>query len=96
MLRFPKATYLPLLFKLILSERLSKSLRGSDVLILPEIINLVSVLFHNFIEFIILLHTFLLVISFARCKEYMICLISSSKFSHVLPAFTCASDVDNL
>ena len=49
----------------------------------------------TFIEFIILLYTFL-VISFARYKEYMICLISFSKFSVVLPAFTCARATDNL
>ena len=35
-------------------------------------------------------------ISFARCKEYMICLISLSKFSDVLPAFTCARAIGNL
>ena len=29
-------------------------------------------------------------ISFARYKECMICLISLSKFLDVLPAFTCA------
>ena len=34
--------------------------------------------------------------SFARYKEYMICLISFSKFSDVLPAFTCASVICNL
>ena len=43
----------------------------------------------------ILLYTFL-VVSFARYKEYMICLISLSKFSDVLPAFTCTSAIGNL
>ena len=81
MLRFDKATYLSLLFKFILSERLSNSLWQSDVLL--------------FSEFIILLYTFL-VISFARNKEYIICLIWFSKFSDVLPAFTCASAIGNL
>ena len=33
MLRLDKATYLSLLFKFILSERLSNSLRGSDALL---------------------------------------------------------------
>ena len=33
MLRFDKATYSSLLFKFILSERLSNSLLGSDVLL---------------------------------------------------------------
>ena len=42
-----------------------------------------------------LLYTFL-VIYFARCKEYMICLISFNKFSDVLPAFTCRSATGNL
>ena len=56
---------------------------------------LVSILFYNFIEFIILLHTFI-VISFAQYKEYIICLISFSRFPDVLPAFTCAGVVCNL
>ena len=43
----------------------------------------------------LLLYTFL-VISFARYKEYMICLISFSKFSDVLPGFTCARAIGNL
>ena len=82
MLRFIKATYLSLLFKFILSEFL-------------EFINIVSILFYNFIEFIILLYTFL-VTSFSRYKRYMICLISFTKFSDVLPAFTCGSAISNL
>ena len=36
MLSFNKATYLLLLFKFILSKRLSNSLYGSDVLLFPE------------------------------------------------------------
>ena len=40
-----------------------------------------------------LLYT-LLVISFAQYKQYMIGSISFSKFSDVLPAFTCASGID--
>ena len=95
MLRFDKARYLSLLFKFILSGRLSNSLWGSDVLLFSEFINIVSILFYNFIEFIILLYTFL-VISFARYKEYMICLISFSKFSDVLIDFTCARAIGNL
>ena len=42
-----------------------------------------------------LLYTFL-VISFAQYKEYTICLISLSKFSDVLLAFTCARAIGNL
>ena len=38
------------------------------------------------------MHTFL-VISFARYRDYTICLISFSNFSDVLPAFTCASAI---
>ena len=56
---------------------------------------IVSILFYNFIQFIILLYTFL-VISFARYREYIICLISFSKFLDVLPASTCASAIGNL
>ena len=48
-----------------------------------------------FTEFVILLYTFL-VISFVRYKDYMIRRISFSKFSDVLPAFTCASVICNL
>ena len=49
-----------------------------------ELINVVSILFYNFVEFIILLYTFL-VISFARYEEYMVWRILFSKFSDVLP-----------
>ena len=56
---------------------------------------LVSILFYNFIECIILLYAFL-VIYFARYKKYMICLVSFSKFSGVLPACTCAKNVGSL
>ena len=52
-------------------------------------------MFYNFIEFIILLYTFL-VIYFDRYKEYIICLISFSKFSDVLATFTCASAIGHL
>ena len=83
-------TNLSFFFKFILSERLSNSLWGSDVLLSPE-----SILLYNFIEFIMLSYTFL-VISFARYKEYMICLILFSKISDVLPAFTYASANGNL
>ena len=95
MLRFDKATYLSVLFKSILCERLSNSLCGSDILLFSEFIKIVSILFYNFIEFVILLYTFL-VISFARYREYIICLISFSKFSDVLPVFTCAIAIRNL
>ena len=42
----------------------------------------------------ILLHTFL-VISFNLCKEYIICVISFTKFSDVLPGCTCARVIGN-
>ena len=51
-------------------------------------------MYYNFIEFIISMYTSL-IISFARYREYIICLISFSKFSDILPAFTCASAVGN-
>ena len=94
MLRFDKTTYLSLVFKLILSERLSNSLQGSDVLLFPEFINIVSILFYNFIKFIISIYTFL-VITFARYKKYIICLISISEFSDLLHVFTCTSAIGN-
>ena len=68
---------------------------GLDVLLFQEFINIVSILFDNFNEFIILLYTFL-IIYFAWYKEYMICLISFSKCSDVLPAFICATATGNL
>ena len=90
-----KAIYLSFLFKFILFERSSNSLRGLGLPPYLEFINIISILFYNFIEFIILLHT-LLVISFARYKEYIIFLISFSKFSDVLTTFTCASAIANI
>ena len=85
--------------KSVLSIRLSDSRWGSDVLLLLffffRIINIVFNFYYIFIEFIILLHNFL-VIFFAWYKECIICLISFNKFSYVLPAFTCASDIGNL
>ena len=62
--------------------------------IVTRIINVVSILYYIFIEFIILLYTFF-VISFAWYKEYMICRILFNKFSDVLPAFTCANATGN-
>ena len=62
MVRFDKATYLTLLFNTILSESLSNSLRGSYVLLISEFINIASILFYNYIEFLILLYSFLVII----------------------------------
>ena len=95
MLKFDKEIYLSLLFEFIFSQRLSNSLWGSDVSLFYEFINIVSILFYNFIKFIILLYLFL-VISFSRYKEYVIWRISFYKFSDVLPAFTCANALGNL
>ena len=92
---FDKATYLSLLSKFILNVRLSNNLWRSDVSLFLKFINIVSILFYNFFEFIILLYTFL-VITFSRYKKYIIWLISFSKFSDVLPAFTCATALGNL
>ena len=87
MLIFDKATYLSLLFKSILAERLSNSLWGSDVLLVLKLINIVLILFYKFIEFIF---THFLITSFALYKKDMIFLISFSKFSDVLQTFTFA------
>ena len=54
-----------------------------------------AILYYTSIEFIILSYTFL-VISFALFKEYMICRISFSSFSNILPVFTCESIISNL
>ena len=50
---------------------------------------------YTFTEFITLLFTFL-VISFSQYKKSMVCLISFSKFSDVLPAFTCTRAIGNV
>ena len=71
MLRFDEATYLSPLFKFILSERLRKGMRGSNLLLFPKFINVGSVLFCNFIEFIVLLYISLIT-SISRYKQYMI------------------------
>ena len=55
----------------------------------------INFLYYTFIEFIILLHIFL-VISFAWYKEYMICLIWFAKLPNVLPAFSWARTNCNL
>ena len=81
--------------KFILSERLDYSLWESDVFLISEFTDIVSILFYNFIEFIVILYNFL-AISFVQYKKYIICLISFSKFSDVLPAFTCSSAIGNL
>ena len=78
MLRFDKATYLSLLFKSILFE--SSSLYESNVLLFPEFVDIVSILYYAFTEFIILLYRFL-VISFAHYKEYIILWILFNTFS---------------
>ena len=90
-----KGASLSLLFKFILSVQLSNSLWGSNVPLFLEFINIVSISFYNFVEFIILLYTFL-VTSFSLYKECMIYLILFSKFSDVLPTFTCTRGIGNL
>ena len=56
---------------------------------------LIFIVFYKFIEFIILLYNSF-VISFSRYKEYMICMISFSKFSDVSTGFTFAIAIGNL
>ena len=68
--RFHKAAYATLPFKFILFIRLNNSLSRFNVPLFLELTNIVSVLFYNFIEFIILLYTFL-VIYFSSYKENM-------------------------
>ena len=46
-------------------------------------------LYYKYIEFIILLYNYLL-ISFAQYKKYVICVVSFSKFSDVLPTIVSA------
>ena len=82
MLRFGEGTYLSVLFKFILSARLSNRLLGSKVLLF-----LLNSL-HCYILF--------LVTSFSWYKGDILCLISFNKFSDVLPDFTCASAIGNI
>ena len=72
-------------FTFVLSKRLINSLSGSDVL---EFMNIVSILFYNSLEFIMLLCYFL-VLSFGRYKKI-------TTFSGELPAFTCSRAIGNL
>ena len=75
---------------------------SGGMLLFSEFINIVSTLFYNFIEFIMLMYTFL-VISLQKMKriytlykEHIVWRISFSKFSDVLPAFTCARVISSL
>ena len=98
MLRFDKSINLSFLLKSILSVSLSNRMWGSDVRIRCfTIFRIQEYCIHFYIIplFIILQYTFL-VISFDRYKEYMICLISLSKFLDVLPAFTCVKAIGDL
>ena len=93
MLRFDKGTYLSLLFKFI---KLSNSLRGSDVLLIPEFINVVSILLYNYFWILILkiiskyfiIYIFLLaIISYLNtCCNFnldFLCLVGSATISGV-------------
>ena len=84
MLRLDKATYLSLIFRYILSERLSNSLWESKELLfllcLYWIHYIVAYFFRKF---------------FPWCKKCFICLILFIKFSDVL-VLLCASAIGNL
>ena len=81
----------------VISLWTSISLFESEVLLFFEFINIVLILYYICIEFILSLYILiLLVISFDWHKEYIICLISLSKFSDILPAFTYARTTGNL
>ena len=89
MLRFDKVIYLSLLFKFLLSERLSNSLED-QMFFFSKFINIICILYYAFV----ILLSILLVISFARYKQYAI--YTFSTFSDVLPAFTYAKIISNL
>ena len=83
------------LFKSILSVRLSNSLWRSDASLFLEFISTVFI----FVLYLYLIHYIVIYFFsnfFARCNKYMICLTSFSKFSDVLPAFTCARTIGDL
>ena len=89
-LRLDYSTYLSLLFKYILSARLSINLRSSEVLIFFEVLRIIYILFYIYIDFLLY---FFLVTSFDRYNEETNFLILFSKFSNVLPDFTYASAI---
>ena len=93
MLRLDKAKYLSFLLRSVLSVTLSNSLRRRDVLLFLEFINIVFVFTICFIKFTTLMYIFLVILWY---KNYMIFLISFSKFSDVLTAFTSARAINNL
>ena len=90
MLRFGKATCFLLLFKFVLSERLSNNLWRPDILLFSELINIVPILYYKVIEFIIFLYSFL-VILFAWYKENIMWRISFKMLLYLLPDFTCVT-----
>ena len=55
--RFGKTIYLSFLLKSILSERLGSNLCESEVLLFSEFVNIVSILYYIYTEFIVLLYT---------------------------------------
>ena len=63
-------------------------------LLFSEFINIEYILFYSFIEFFILLYSFL-VIYFARDKNIWFDGCFFWKFLDVLPAFTCARTIDD-
>ena len=84
-----------LLFKFILFVRLNNTLGGSDILLFTTFINILSFLYYDCIEFIVLLHSFL-VILFSYYTESIVLWVSFSKFPVVLTAFTCERAVHSL
>ena len=100
MLRFDKARCLSLLFKFffVFFGRLGNYKYSEFINIhkfKSEFLNIVFILYYNFIEFIIPLYTFL-VICFTQYKEYMISQISFINFLGALPFSTCARTIRNL
>ena len=93
--RFDNATYLLLLFKFVLSERLSNNIWGSDLLLFLEFINKYSLYIITLLNSLYS-YIHLLVISFVRYKECMIWRSSFSRFTDVLPAFISARGIDKL
>ena len=80
---------------LFFSVRFSNSQWVSDVLLFLEFINLVFIFALQFywIHYIV---KYLLSNFFSQYKGYVICIIPFSKFSDVLPPFTCARAISNL
>ena len=93
-----KTTHLSLLFKFILSRKLSNSVWGSDVLLFAQFCTIHKYSIHCVLFFYWIHYVVVYIFGKFWCliKKYVICMISFSRFSDVLTAFTYARAIGNL